>query len=131
MSLIGVALVTKCIISYSQRRLRKGCISCLYSSKRRFICSKTECFSFKSTYVSVLYAQSYGWILARCVSNYTQRTLRSGCIIHFYSSKRSFSPPFITNKTERFSIKRGCAMQVENGKTHRQLKPKKSKGRLY
>ena len=28
--------IEKCFASYSQRRLRKGCIVCLYSSKRRF-----------------------------------------------------------------------------------------------
>ena len=38
MSLIGVALVTKCVISYSQRKLREDCIIHLYSSKRRLIC---------------------------------------------------------------------------------------------
>ena len=32
------AKIAKCFASYSQRRLRKGCIVRLYSSKRRFSC---------------------------------------------------------------------------------------------
>ena len=50
MSSIGVALVTKVVASYSQRRLRQCCISLLYSSKKfypPFITNKTKCISFK------------------------------------------------------------------------------------
>jgi len=32
-----------------------------------------------------------------------------------------FYPSFITDKTERFSFKSGCIVQVENGKISHQL----------
>ena len=51
MSSIGVALVTKCVACYSQRRLGKAVLAVYIAAKDiypPFITSKTERFSFKS-----------------------------------------------------------------------------------
>ena len=44
---------------------------------------------------------------------------------------QTFYPSFITNKTDRFSFKGGCVVQVENDEMRRQLQPNKTKVRLY
>ena len=38
-----------------------------------------------------------------------------------YKAAKAFNPPFITNKTKRFSFKSGCVVPVENGEMRRQL----------
>ena len=45
--------------------------------------------------------------------------------------QKTLYPPFITNKTERFSFKSGCVIEVDNDEMRSQLKPKKAKVRLY
>ena len=165
---IGVALVMKCVVSYSQRRLRKACISRLYSSKRRFTrpplltrqnalvlkvglsCKwkMTKCVAsysqrrLRKAYISRLYSSkrrftrpplltrrnalvlkvgvSCKWKMTKCVASYSQRRLRKACISRLYSSK-TFYPPSITNKTERFSFKSGCVIRVENEEMRNQL----------
>ena len=49
----------------------------------------------------------------------------------FIKQQMNFSPALHTNKTKRFSFKSGCAVRVENGKMHWQLKPKKAILTLY
>ena len=88
MSSIGVALVTKCIASYNQRRLRKGYISRLYSYKRRFI--RPSLLTRRSPLVLKV-GMSYGWKMMKCVASYRQIRLRKGFISLLYSCKRRFT----------------------------------------
>ena len=73
MSSIGMTPVTKCIMSYSQRRLREGCISHLYCSKRHFtppsLLTRRNASVLK---VGVLYV----WKMMKCVASYSLRRLR-------------------------------------------------------
>ena len=104
MSTIGVALVTKCITSCSQRRLRQGYISHLYSSKRRF--SRPSLLTRRSASVFKV-GVSYESKIAKCVASYSQRRLNYGCIIHLYSSKRRFSRPSLLTRRSASVLKVG------------------------
>ena len=78
MLLIGVALVTTCIASYSQRRLRCKAILAIYITAKdvspTFIINKLMCFSFKS-----------GCVV--CVENaeirHQLQLKKTNCITHF------------------------------------------------
>ena len=39
----------------------------------------------------------------------------------FIQQQKTFYPPFITNKTKRYSFKNGCVLRVENCKMRCQL----------
>ena len=63
----------KRIDSYSQRRLRKGCISRLYSSERRF--TRPPLLTRQSALVLKL-SVLYGWKMTECIASYSQRRVR-------------------------------------------------------
>ena len=42
-------------------------------------------------------------------------------VLAIYIAAKTFYLPFITNKTEHFSFKSGCVVQVENGEMHCKL----------
>ena len=39
----------------------------------------------------------------------------------YIKQQKAFNPPFITNKTKRFSFKSGFVIRAENGEMRRQL----------
>ena len=62
---MGVALVTKYVPSYSQRRIRQCCISLLKALYAQYITNKTEHFSFKSgCVVQVVEHLKEDWLVA-------------------------------------------------------------------
>ena len=53
-------------------------------------------------------------LLVRCVTSYSQRRLRSGCIIHLYSSKRHFGPLILLKRQSALVLKVGvlCGWKI-------------------
>ena len=55
--------------------------------------------------------ESYVWKMVKYVTSHSQRTLREGCVIHLFSSKRHFSRPLLLKKWSMLVLKVG----VSNG----------------
>ena len=68
-----------------------------------------------------------------CFQHYFAALAASICVaLVMKNSKKAFYMLFIINKTDCISFKRGCVVQVENGKMyHHQLQPKKAVFAIY
>ena len=59
-------------------------------------------------------------LVAKCVASNSQR--RDKAVLAVYAAAKDVLPPSIANKTEHFSFKSGCVVQVENNEMCRQLR---------
>ena len=77
--------------------------------------NNSGCFSVRFITLAVDVIDRRGpTVVTKCVTSYSQRRLRSGCIIRLYNSKRRFSPLLLLKRRSTLVLKVGVSYRWQS-----------------